>query len=357
MVQLLSTLVTALAAATAVSATPTFGHGKWGKKGLHTEAVKAGLKYFGTAADNVNLHDEVYVDKLLDRVDFGMITPTNTQKWETVEPQEGVFNFTEGDRLINMALRNGQKTRCHALVWHSQLAPWVEEKEWTNKTLIAAMVNHVTKVAKHFKGRCYAWDVLNEALEEDGTYRKTVFLDVIGPAYIPIAFKAAQKADPFAKLYYNDYNLESVSPKSKAAIEIIKLIRAHGGRIDGMGMQGHLILGQRPSFEEQKAVIKSYTDAGVESAYTELDIRMDMPATKKKLQDQSVAYYDSVRACVESKRCVGVTIWDWTDKYSWIPGWFEGEGAGLPWDEDFKKKPAYDGILKALTKKKSWKWW
>ena len=128
------------------------------------------------------------------------------------------------------------------------------------------------------------------------------------------------------------------------------MIQEYGGRIDGVGMQGHLILGQTPSTEEAMATIKSYTDLGVEAAYTELDIRMETPPTKRNLQQQKDEYYQTIRACVKSRGCAGVTIWDWTDKYSWIPGVFEGEGAALPWDEDLKKKPAYYGIEKAFKK-------
>jgi endo-1,4-beta-xylanase len=193
---------------------------------------------------------------------------------------------------------------------------------------------------------------LTVALNEDGTYRDTVFLRVIGPDYIPIAFAAAAKADPNTKLYYNDYNLERPNNKTAGALRIVNLIKSRGVKIDGVGMQAHRTLGGTPSYAEQMAAIDGWTKAGVESAYTEIDIRMVMPATPEKLEQQKREYYNTIRACVDSRRCVGTTVWGPSDKYSWIPGWFEGQGAALPWDENYVKKPAYYGMLEAFTDKK-----
>ena len=180
---------------------------------LNALAKKAGKLYFGTATDNGELNNTRYVSILTDTKEFGQITPSNGQKWMYVEPDQVVFDFGPGSVVANLARKNKQILRCHTLVWHSQLASWVENGNWTKETLTKAMVNHIEKVAGHWKGRCYAWDVLNEALNEDGTYRDTVFLRVIGPEYIRIAFKTAARVDPGAKLYYNDYNLEGISSK------------------------------------------------------------------------------------------------------------------------------------------------
>lgn len=181
---------------------------------LNALAQKAGKLYFGTATDNGELNNTRYVSILRDRREFGQLTPSNGQKWMYVEPEQGVFNFTPGSVVTNLARKDRQFLRCHNLVWHSQLAPWVENGNWTKETLTKAMVNHIEHVAGHWKGQCYAWDVLNEALNDDGTYRESVFLNVIGPEYIRIAFKTAARVDPHAKLYYNDYNLEGVTSKS-----------------------------------------------------------------------------------------------------------------------------------------------
>jgi endo-1,4-beta-xylanase len=176
-------------------------------------------------------------------------------------------------------------------VWHSQLAPWVEaKKDWTPDTLRATITAHITNVAGHWKGRCYAWDVVNEALNEDGTWRDSVFYRVLGPDFIKHAFRVASEVDPKAKLYYNDYNLESPGKKSEAAVGIVKMLKADGIKIDGIGMQAHLVAEGHPTLDEHVAVIQSYAAAGVEVALTELDVRLKLPVTAENLELQKVAY-------------------------------------------------------------------
>ncbi|KAJ5662577.1 uncharacterized protein N7477_010193 [Penicillium maclennaniae] len=315
--------------------------------GLNTAAVAAGKVYFGSATDNPELTDTAYVKQLSNTDDFGQITPGNSQKWDATEPSQNVFTFTQGDTIANLAEANGQKLRCHNLVWHSQLPSWVTSGTWTNATLIAVMKNHITNLVTHYKGQCYAWDVVNEALNDDGTYRESVWYETIGEAYIPIAFAAAAAIDPNVKLYYNDYNIEYSGPKSAAAQKIVKLVQSYGVKIDGVGLQSHFIVGSTPSKSAQAANMAAFTALGVDVAITELDIRMTLPSTSALLSQQSTDYANTVGACMETNRCVGITIWDWTDKYSWVPSTFPGQGAACPWDENFVKKPAYTGILTA----------
>ncbi|KAJ5416243.1 Glycoside hydrolase superfamily [Penicillium sp. CMV-2018d] len=316
--------------------------------GLNTAAVAKGKLYFGAATSNNQLTDAPYVDQLSNTDDFGAITPGNAQKWDETEPSENKFSYTKGDEIAKFAAKNGQKLRCHTLVWHSQLPKWVENGSWTNATLLAAMKNHITNVVTHYKGKCYAWDVANEALNENGTYRDNVFYQHIGEAYLPIAFATAAAADPDAKLYYNDYSIESAGSKSTGAQRIVKLVKQYGAKIDGVGLQGHFTVGSTPSQSEQTTNLAAFTDLGVDVAYTELDIRMTLPSTDALLAEQSTDYKNTVAACVANKKCVGVSIGNYSDKYSWIPSTFPGQGAACPWDKNLKKKPAYAGILTAL---------
>lgn len=316
--------------------------------GLNTAAVAKGKLYFGSATDNPELTDTAYLMQLSNTDDFGQITPGNSQKWDTIEPTQNQFSYTKGDVIANLAKANDQKLRCHTLVWHSQLPSWVSGGTWTNATLIAAMKNHITNVVTHYKGDCYAWDVVNEALNEDGSYRESIFYKTIGPAYIPIAFATAAAADPDVKLYYNDYNIESSGSKATAAQNIVKLVQSYGAKIDGVGLQAHFIVGSTPSQSAQASVLSAYAALGVEVAYTELDIRMTLPSTDALLAQQKTDYTNTVAACVAERKCIGITIWDWTDKYSWVPNTFSGQGAACPWDENYAKKPAYSGILSAL---------
>ena len=190
--------------------------------------------------------------------------------------------------------------------------------------------------------------MLRIALNEDGTYRSNVFYDTIGPAYIPIAFATAAAADPAAKLYYNDYNIESAGSKSTGAQNIVKLVQSFGAKIDGIGMQAHFIVGSTPSQAAQTTNMNAFVALGVDVAITELDIRTTTPATAAAVIQQAKDYAATVGACKAVTRCTGFTIWDYTDKYSWIPSVFSGQGAALPWDADLKKKDAiYDAILNA----------
>ncbi|OQE17690.1 hypothetical protein PENFLA_c023G06057 [Penicillium flavigenum] len=316
--------------------------------GLHTSAVAKGKLYFGSATDNPELTDAPYLTQLSNTDDFGQITPGNSQKWDAIEPSQNTFSYTNGDVVADLAAKNGQKLRCHTLVWHSQLPSWVSSGSWTNATLIAAMKNHITNVVTHYKGKCYAWDVVNEALNEDGTYRDSVFYKYIGEAYLPIAFATAAAADPDAKLYYNDYNIESAGSKSSGAQRIVKLVKQYGAKIDGVGLQAHFIVGSTPSQSAQTTNLAAFTVLGVDVAYTELDIRMTLPSTTALLTQQSTDYKNTVAACMANTKCVGITIWDYTDKYSWVPSTFSGQGDACPWDKNLVKKPAYAGILAAL---------
>ncbi|KAF7522014.1 hypothetical protein G7054_g12279 [Neopestalotiopsis clavispora] len=318
---------------------------------LNQLAVAAGKKYFGSATDNSELTDTSYMAILNDTTEFGQITPGNGQKWQYTEPSQGTFSYTSGDQIADLAEANGQLLRCHTLVWYSQLPSWVSSGSWTADTLTAVIQTHIANEVGHYKGQCYSWDVVNEAIADDGSYRTSVFYTTLGTDYIPIAFAAAAEADPDAKLYYNDYNIEYSGSKHDRALEIVGIIQDAGARIDGVGLQGHFIVGSLASQSDLTNVMQSYIDAGVsEVAYTELDIRFtSLPATDSGLQQQATDYAAVVNACLAVDECVGITIWDFTDKYSWIPNTFSGQGAACLYDENLSKKPAYTTVSSILA--------
>ncbi|KAL4261276.1 Beta-xylanase [Pleurotus pulmonarius] len=288
--------------------------------GLDVVAKSKGKLYFGSATDNGELNDAPYVAILSDNKEFGQITPGNSMKWDATERSRGVFTFSGGDVIANFAAANGQLLRGHTCVWHSQLPSWLT----TTKDK-------------------YAWDVVNEAFNDDGTFRTSVFYTTLGSSYIATAFHAARAADPDAKLYINDYNIDGLGAKSTAMTNLVAQLKADGVPVDGIGIQGHLIVGAVPN--NLQANFEQFAALGVEIAITELDIRLTLPVTPEKLAQQQADYQKVIAACAAVPACVGVTIWDWTDKYSWIPSVFSGQGAALPWDETFVKKPAYDGIV------------
>ena len=296
-----------------------------------------------TLADEFQ-NDAAYADIL--RTEFNAVTPGNEMKWDATEPQRGSFSFTRADTVVAKAKANGQRVRGHTLVWHSQLPSWVTSGGFGSAELLSIMRNHITTEATHFAGQVYAWDVVNEPFNEDGTFRNSVWYSTIGQTYLAEAFKAARAADPAAKLYINDYNVEGIGAKSDALYNLARSLKAQGVPIDGVGLQAHLLLGQVPATLRQN--IQRFADAGLEVAITELDIRMALPSTSDKLAQQAADYSQVEQACLAVSKCAGVTVWDFTDKYSWIPQTFPGQGAATPYDENLRPKPAYTALHTAL---------
>ncbi|KAI0833643.1 glycoside hydrolase superfamily [Trametes gibbosa] len=314
--------------------------------GLHTLAKVAGKLYFGSATDNPELTDTAYVTKLSDNKEFGQITPGNSMKWDATEPTRGTFTFSGGDTVANLAKNNGQLLRGHNCVWYNQLPSWVANGKFTAADLTDVVQTHCSTLVGHYKGQIIVLTT-KEPFNDDGTWRQDVFYNTLGTSYIPTALKAARAADPNAKLYINDYNIEQAGAKSTAMLNLVKQLQADSVPIDGVGFQCHFIVGEVPGSFQQ--TLEQFTALGLEVAITELDVRMTLPATSALLAQQQKDYETVVQACMNVKGCVGITIWDWTDKYSWVPSTFSGQGAALPWDQTFNKKPAYSGITAALA--------
>ncbi len=157
-----------------------------------------------------------------------------------------------------------------------------------------------------------SWDVVNEPFNDDGTWRTDVFFNTLGTSYVPIALQAARAADPGAKLYINDYNIEQSGAKATAMLNPVKQLLAAGVPLDGVGFQCHFIVGEVPtSFQ---SVLQQFTALGLEVAITELDIRMPTPASQANLAQQQRDYQSVTQACMNVEGCVGITVWDFTDK-------------------------------------------
>ncbi|KAK0667418.1 glycoside hydrolase superfamily [Cercophora samala] len=327
--------------------------------GLHSLFVSTGKLYFGTATETNNFDDATYQNILSNPLEFGQQTPENSQKWGLIQPNPGGFTFNASDQVASLSESYGHVLRCHTLTWHSQLPPFVSSTAWTPDTLRQLITTHITSVISHFSSSCYAWDVVNEALNENGTFRNSVFFDVLGEEYISLSFKVASEvAPPETKLYYNDFNLETAPAKQTAAVDLVKSLQARGVRIDGVGLQAHFTVGQTPSVESLITTLRRFTDLGVDVAWTELDVSHEdvENASELAVEQQAKDYVAAVRACVEVDRCVGVTVWQFTDKYSWVPGTFPGKGGACLWTEDYQRKPAYwavKGFLEGWVARKN----
>ncbi|PVF98114.1 hypothetical protein CPB86DRAFT_814986 [Serendipita vermifera] len=315
---------------------------------LNDLAVAAGKQYFGVAVGFNQYSNATYKVNLDNTHLFGQVTPENEMKWDATEPTQGVFSYTNADTIVDWALCGGKEVRGHTLVWHSQLPSWITSGSFDNSTLVSIMQNHITNLVTHFAGRVKTWDVVNEIFNEDGTWRTSVFYNTIGEYFVDIAFRAAEAADPNIGLAANEYNLDYGGAKATAYINLVNNLKSRGVKITQIGSQSHLIVGSVPSASSLTSTFTAITATGVDLAVTELDIRMTLPVTDALLQQQKKDYNAVVLACMRTTRCVGVTIWTYSDYYSWIPSVFSGQGAALPWDDQLQTKPAFFGIADAL---------
>jgi len=297
-------------------------------------------RYFGTAVSPYYLGLSDYASHAGSH--FTSLTSLDQMKWKATEPTQGTFTFTAGDTIVAFAQKHGQTVRGHTLVWEgSSLPAWVSDLR--GDALRSAMTNHISRVAGHFKGKVSAWDVVNEPLNSDGTMRPTVWQKELGDGYLATALRTAHAADPTAKLYINDYGVEKVNTKSTALYDLVKKLKNDGVPIHGVGLQAHFVIGDDLSSLQRN--MQRFSDLGVDVAVTELDVRMSTPADAGKLAAQATTYRQVVKACLAVTRCVGITTWGFTDKFSWVPSYYPGKGAALPFDEDFRPKPAVAAML------------
>jgi endo-1,4-beta-xylanase len=301
-------------------------------------------KFIGAAVDTNELSDAPYQAAVAE--EFGQLTPANAMKWDATEPNPGQFTYTRGDQIVALARQNGQSVRGHTLVWHSQTPNWVQSLDAT--AMRTAMQNHITNVMNHYEGDLYAWDVVNEALNEDGTLRNSFWLQRLGSSYIADAFRAARAADPDVKLYINDYNTDGIGAKSDGMYSLVRSLISQGVPIDGVGFQTHLAVQYGfPTNMQQN--LQRFADLGLDVAITELDVRMQLPADTTKVATQTTYYRNVTNACLAVTRCVGITVWGYSDKYSWIPSAFPGEGSAHLTDANLQRKPAYTAMHDALA--------
>lgn len=308
---------------------------------------------------------------------FNSITPENVLKWERVHPKPGVYDFDLPDQYVSFGEKNHMRIIGHTLVWHNQTPRWVFEDDKGSpvdrETLLNRMREHIQRVVGRYKGRISGWDVVNEALSEDGTLRQSPWLKIIGEDYIAKAFEFAHEADPQAELYYNDYSLEN-DAKRNGAIDLIRKLQAEGVPVAAIGIQGHDKL-DWPSIDQEDAAITAFAKLGVKVNITELDIDVLPRATreqgaevtlhgesKERLNPYSAGLPDSVQQAL-AQRYAGlfrvflkhrdvitrVTFWGVTDGDSWLNNWpVEGRTSyPLLFDRNARPKPAFDAVLQA----------
>ncbi|GCE77456.1 endo-1,4-beta-xylanase [Cellulomonas biazotea] len=300
---------------------------------LQAAASESG-RYFGTAIAASRLGDGTYTS--IANREFNMITAENEMKMDATEPSRGQFSYSSGDRIVNWARQNGKQVRGHALAWHSQQPGWMQNLSGTD--LRNAMLNHVTQVASYYKGKIYAWDVVNEAFADGSSGgRRDSNLQRTGNDWIEAAFRAARAADPNAKLCYNDYNTDNWShAKTQGVYTMVRDFKSRGVPIDCVGFQAHFNSGN-PVPSNYHTTLQNFADLGVDVQITELDI-------EGSGSSQAQQYQGVVQACLAVARCTGITVWGVRDSDSW-----RASGTPLLFDGSGNKKAAYTSVLNQLN--------
>jgi endo-1,4-beta-xylanase len=292
---------------------------------------------------------------------FNSVSPENQMKWEFIHPERDRYDFGAADAIVEFAERHGQVVRGHTLLWHSQNPEWLEQGDFSEEELREILREHITTVVGRYAGRIQQWDVANEIFDEQGNLRTqdNIWIRELGPDIVADAFRWAHEADPKAKLFFNDYGVESDNAKSDAYYALAQDLLEQGVPVHGFSVQAHLSM--RYGFPgDLRQNLERFDALGLETAVTELDVRMDLPEsgvpTDAQQKQQADWYQRVLEACLAVEECNSFTIWGFTDKYSWVPVFFQGEGSATVMTEDFARKPAFHA-LRTTLKKARWEEW
>ncbi|PCH71376.1 MAG: 1,4-beta-xylanase [Bacteroidales bacterium] len=341
-----------------------------------------GKYYIGTALNESQILGKDTVAIRVVKEQFNAIVAENCMKSESIQPVEGEFDFSLADRFVEFGEQNNMFITGHTLIWHSQAPAWLfvdkEGYDVSRDVLIERMKSHISTVVGRYKGRIKGWDVVNEAILDDGSWRKSKFHEIIGEDFVKLAFEFAHEADPEAELYYNDYSMAH-SGKRMGVVNMVKKLQEQGVRIDGIGMQGHCSM-DFPSVEEFENSLVAFSDLGVNVMITELDITVlpsprkevgaDISASfeyKKELNPYAEQLPDSVKIALNKRhmefwglfnkyqdKISRVTLWGVNDSQSWRNGWPVPGRTDYPllFDREYKAKPVVSEIIEKYSAKK-----
>ena len=366
----------------AVFSTAAFcvGFGAGSEQSLREAANSSGM-LIGAAVRPAHLSEPAYASTLAR--EFNMLEPEDALKWEVVHPEPQRFDFSQADQVVDFGNRHGMKVRGHTLVWHRQNPKWLTEGTYTSDELAAILEKHIKAVVGHYRGRIFAWDVVNEAFDElhPGELRSTIWHDQPGIAeatsyesraasnlarpelgapgskqsysYIERCFRWAHEADPQALLFYNEAEAELLNRKSDAIYAMIRDFRQRGVPIDGVGFQMH-VANLHADVASISANIKRFTALGVQVHITEMDVALPLNAEgnprPEDLQRQADIYRQIAGACLSEPGCTAIQTWGFTDEYSWIGSHSKHtQGAALLFDRHYVAKPAYEALRSALA--------
>ena len=345
------------------------------------QALKAVFSdYFliGAALNRAQVFEKDSLSSNIVKTHFNTISPENALKWGPVHPEPGRYDFKVADRYVTFGESNRMVIIGHTLVWHNQTPDWVFKDAKgnlvTRDELLGRLREHIQTVVGRYKGKIKGWDVVNEALNEDGTLRRTMWLKIVGEDYIAKAFQYAHEADPDAELYYNDYSLEN-EPKLKGAVALIRKLKAQGIPVKGVGLQSHNNL-TFPTLGQLDHAISEFAKLGVRVNITELDVSV-LPEpkgfagaevtvtfeTKKELDPYTSGLPDAVQQALAKRygelfsvflkhrtEIDRITFWNVTDGNSWLNNFPVRGRTNYPllFDRNGKTKPAFDAVIRTV---------
>ncbi|MFN8257106.1 MAG: endo-1,4-beta-xylanase [Bacteroidales bacterium] len=352
-------------------------------KSSQNQVMKNALRdkfYIGVAMNSYQIlgKDKKGVEIILEH--FNSIVAENCMKAEIIQPKEGVFNFKLADKFVDFGLKNNMQIIGHCLIWHSQAPKWFftddKGKDVSREIMIARMKNHIKTLVGRYKGKVKGWDVLNEAFEDDGSWRKSKFYQIIGEDYIQLAFQFAFEADPKAELYYNDYSMAKEGRRN-AVVKMVQNLQKQGVKIDGIGMQAHITM-DFPSIEEEEKSIVAFGNLGVKVMITEMDLstipfpsqnitaniatsyefRKEYDPYADGLPDSAALaihnrYLDFFKLFLKHHDVISrVTVWGVQDGQSWKNNWPVKGRTDFPllFDRDYKAKPIVESIIEEAAK-------
>jgi endo-1,4-beta-xylanase len=310
----------------------------------------------GTAADADHLSEDLYASTL--KTEYSVLEPENEMKFGPIHPEPSTYNFADADKLVAFAQANGMKVRGHNLLWDKQLPGWIlsPSQPWTQAELNKILADHIANVLGHYQGKVYAWDVVNEPFNEDGSLRSSVWYDKPGIGFagqgtrtIEQALRWAHAADPDAKLFVNEYGAEAMNAKSNAVYAMARDFVRRGVPLSGIGLQLHIGLGfdQQGSLDELIQNLKRLAALGLEVQFTEVDVQLH-DGSGFSQGEEADAYKDLLDICLRQPACTLFQTWGFTDRYTWIPESYPGYGWPLPFDNNYRKKRAYFAMLAKL---------
>lgn len=284
-------------------------------------------------------------------IQYSAITPEGELKFGSLSPSRGVYVWTDADAVLAFADAHGMTVHGHTLVWDSAQPVWLTSGTFTRAELLNILHDFITTVVTRYRGRIHTWDVVNEALDGNGSWLHSKWFNVIGPDYVDSAFVWARRADPDARLYYNDYGGEGNTPKADSIFKLVTQLQARAIPIDGVGMQMHFGTDYIPDANSVVQNMTRLAGRGLDIRVSEFDFRMkdSEAASSAALARQATAYGNMLGACLSVPRCRSFTSWGFTDLHSWVPAYLPGWGSALPFDAQYRPKPAFFAMITRLS--------